>query len=34
MKAVAFDLADTLTEYEGFPLSWEARYDEALSCLA
>lgn len=34
MKAVAFDLGDTLVEYEGMPLSWEAHYPQALSKLA
>jgi putative hydrolase of the HAD superfamily len=34
MKAVAFDLGDTLVEYEGVPLSWEAHYPEALANLA
>ena len=34
MKAVAFDLGDTLVEYEGMPLSWEAHYPEALEHLA
>lgn len=34
MKAAAFDLGDTLVEYEGLPLSWEARYPEAIACLA
>jgi putative hydrolase of the HAD superfamily len=32
--AVAFDLGDTLLEYEGIPLSWEAHYSEALQALA
>jgi hypothetical protein len=31
MKALAFDLGDTLVEYEGLPLSWEAHYPEALA---
>jgi len=30
MKAIAFDLGDTLVEFEGVPLSWEALYPEAL----
>lgn len=34
MKVVAFDLGDTLVEYEGMPLSWEAHYSEALVNLA
>ncbi|MCB1106218.1 MAG: HAD family hydrolase [Cephaloticoccus sp.] len=34
MKAIAFDLGDTLIEYEGLPLSWEAHYGEALLSLA
>ena len=34
MRAVAFDLGDTLVEYEGMPLSWEAHYPEALRRLA
>lgn len=34
MKAIAFDLGDTLVEYEGVPLSWEAHYREALENLA
>jgi putative hydrolase of the HAD superfamily len=34
MKVVAFDLGDTLVEYEGLPLSWEAHYPEALANLA
>jgi putative hydrolase of the HAD superfamily len=34
MKAIAFDLGDTLVEYEGVPLSWEAHYPEALGDLA
>jgi putative hydrolase of the HAD superfamily len=34
MKAVAFDLGDTLVEYEGFPPSWEAHYDSAIRSLA
>lgn len=34
MKAIAFDLGDTLVEYEGLPLSWEAHYPEALASLA
>jgi putative hydrolase of the HAD superfamily len=32
-EAVAFDLGDTLVEYEGLPLSWEAHYPEALGNL-
>jgi len=31
MRAVVFDLGDTLVEYEGMPLSWEAHYPRALS---
>ena len=34
MNVVAFDLGDTLVEYEGVPLSWEAHYPEALANLA
>jgi putative hydrolase of the HAD superfamily len=34
MRAVAFDLGDTLVEYEGLPLSWEAHYPDALAKLA
>ena len=34
MKAIAFDLGDTLVEYAGVPLSWEAHYPEALGNLA
>src|SRR4051812_31128963 len=34
MKALAFDLGDTLVEYEGVPLSWEEHYPEALKRLA
>src|ERR1041385_8361194 len=34
MKAVAFDLGDTLVEYEGLPLNWEVHYPEALANLA
>lgn len=34
MKVVAFDLGDTLVEYEGVPLNWEAHYPEALANLA
>jgi len=34
MKAIVFDLGDTLVEYEGVPLSWEAHYPEALGSLA
>jgi putative hydrolase of the HAD superfamily len=30
MKAVAFDLGDTLIEYHGLPPSWEAHYDDAI----
>lgn len=33
-KAFVFDLGDTLIEYEGLPLSWEAHYSDALNCLA
>jgi hypothetical protein len=28
MKAFAFDLGDTLVEYEGVPLNWEEHYPE------
>jgi putative hydrolase of the HAD superfamily len=34
MKAVVFDLGDTLVEYEGLPPSWEDHYDSALAALA
>ncbi len=34
MIAAAFDLGDTLIEYEGVPLSWEAHYPDALAILA
>lgn len=34
VKSIAFDLGDTLIEYEGLPLSWEDRYDAALARLA
>ena len=34
MKAVVFDLGDTLVEYAGLPLSWEDHYDPALKVLA
>jgi putative hydrolase of the HAD superfamily len=34
MKAVAFDLGDTLVEYEGFPPNWEAHYNSAIRSLA
>jgi putative hydrolase of the HAD superfamily len=30
----AFDLGNTLLEYAGLPLSWEAHYDQALDVLA
>jgi putative hydrolase of the HAD superfamily len=33
VTAVAFDLGDTLVEYEGLPLSWEAHYGAALASL-
>ena len=33
MKAIAFDLGDTLVEYEGISLSWEAHYPDALGDL-
>jgi putative hydrolase of the HAD superfamily len=33
-RAFAFDLGDTLVEYEGFPLSWEPHYPDALRNLA
>lgn len=32
--AVIFDLGDTLLEYEGLPLNWEAHYPDALRALA
>ncbi len=34
MTALAFDLGDTLVEYEGLPSSWEAHYPHALARLA
>ena len=34
MRAIAFDLGDTLVEYEGLPLNWEAHYDSAILGLA
>lgn len=34
IKVVAFDLGDTLVEYEGLPLSWEEHYVDALSNLS
>lgn len=34
MRAIAFDLGDTLVEYEGLPLSWEQHYPAALASLA
>jgi putative hydrolase of the HAD superfamily len=34
VRAAAFDLGDTLVEYEGVPLSWEDHYPEALGLLA
>jgi putative hydrolase of the HAD superfamily len=34
VKTWAFDLGDTLVEYEGLPLSWEQHYPEALDRLA
>ncbi|MGC4044064.1 MAG: HAD family hydrolase [Armatimonas sp.] len=33
-RAIAFDLGDTLIEYEGIPLNWEAHYPEALTNLS
>lgn len=33
MRAIVFDLGDTLVEYEGLPLSWEAHYSAALQAL-
>ncbi|MBL0317298.1 MAG: HAD family hydrolase [Flavobacteriales bacterium] len=30
IKAVGFDLGDTLIEYEGVPLNWSSYYDDAL----
>ncbi len=34
MRALVFDLGDTLVEYEGLPLSWVEHYPEALAQLA
>jgi putative hydrolase of the HAD superfamily len=34
VPAFAFDLGDTLVEYEGVPLNWEAHYATALAALA
>jgi putative hydrolase of the HAD superfamily len=34
MRAIAFDLGDTLVEYEGLPLNWAAHYDSAILELA
>ena len=34
MDAIAFDLGDTLIEYEGLPLSWTEHYPDALGRLA
>jgi putative hydrolase of the HAD superfamily len=34
LKALAFDLGDTLVEYEGLPPSWEAHYPDAIANLA
>src|SRR3954465_3332870 len=34
MRAVGFDLGDTLGEYVGVPLSWEPEYPAALSAVA
>lgn len=34
VKAIAFDLGDTLVEYEGVALSWEDHYPDALTSLA
>lgn len=31
IKAIGFDLGDTLIEYNNVPLSWESLYEEALS---
>lgn len=33
-RAIGFDLGDTLIEYEGIPLNWEAYYPQALTNLA
>ncbi len=33
-SVLAFDLGDTLVEYAGLPLSWEAHYPDALARLA
>ena len=33
-SVLAFDLGDTLVEYAGLPLSWEAHYPDALAQLA
>src|SRR5436305_2474871 len=33
-SVLGFDLGDTLVEYAGLPLSWEAHYPEALARLA
>ncbi len=30
LQAIAFDVGDTLVEYEGLPLSWEQHYPDAL----
>ncbi len=34
MRALVFDLGDTLVEYEGLPLSWVDHYPQALARLA
>ena len=34
LKAIGFDLGDTLIEYENLPLSWESLYPQALNELA
>ena len=34
LKAIGFDLGDTLIEYENLPLSWESLYPQALDELA
>ncbi len=34
MRAIAFDLGDTLVEYEGLPPSWVDHYPDALAALA
>lgn len=34
IRAVGFDLGDTLIEYEGVPLSWQREYPTALAAIA